>query len=125
MTTSPRAASARRKCVGGCALYVAEAPPDTEIVLDDEHDRFVWLPIEEALPKCLPPVVATGLANAAAWIEARGGALIALAGVSYRRGRRLRQRTRMHPEARAPAVGPCAGTASGERRRLAKVAGWA
>ncbi len=53
------------------ALYVAEAPPGAEIVLDDEHDRFVWLPLEEALPKCLPPVVASGLANAAAWVETR------------------------------------------------------
>jgi len=53
------------------ALYVAEAPPHTEVVLDDEHDRFLWLPLDEALPKCLPPVVATGLANAAAWLDAR------------------------------------------------------
>jgi len=53
------------------ALYVAQAPPDAEVLLDDEHDSFVWLPLEEALPKCLPPVVASGLANAAAWIETR------------------------------------------------------
>ncbi|MGH3025397.1 MAG: NUDIX domain-containing protein [Gaiellaceae bacterium] len=56
------------------ALYVAEARPDAEVVLDDEHDRFLWLPLEEALPKCLPPVVASGLANAAAWVEARATA---------------------------------------------------
>lgn len=56
------------------ALYVAEAPPDAEIVLDDEHDRFLWLPLAEALPKCLPPVVASGLTNAAAWVEARATA---------------------------------------------------
>jgi 8-oxo-dGTP pyrophosphatase MutT (NUDIX family) len=53
------------------ALYVAEAPPHAEVVLDDEHDRFLWLPLDEALPKCLPPVVASGLANAAAWLDAR------------------------------------------------------
>lgn len=53
------------------AVYVAQAPQDAEVVLDDEHDRFAWLPLKEALPKCLPPVVASGLANAAAWIEAR------------------------------------------------------
>ena len=51
------------------ALYVAQAPPNAEVVLDDEHDRFLWLPLEEALPKCLPPVVASGLSNAAAWID--------------------------------------------------------
>jgi 8-oxo-dGTP pyrophosphatase MutT (NUDIX family) len=56
------------------ALYVAHAPPDAELVLDDEHDRFLWLPLEEALPKCLPSVVASGLANAAAWIESRSSA---------------------------------------------------
>jgi hypothetical protein len=39
-------------------------------VLDDEHARFLWLPLDEALPKCLPPVVASGLANAAAWLDA-------------------------------------------------------
>jgi len=111
---------------GDVALYVAEAPPDTEIVLDDEHDRFVWLPMRRGTPE----VPASGgrdgpRQRSSVDRGSRGGALIALAGVSYRRGRRLRQRTRMHPEARAPAVGPCAGTASGERRRLAKVAGWA
>src|SRR5215204_6012266 len=53
------------------ALYVAQAPPNANIVLDDEHDRFAWLPLEEALPKCLPPVVASGLANATARLEAR------------------------------------------------------
>jgi 8-oxo-dGTP pyrophosphatase MutT (NUDIX family) len=52
------------------ALYVAEAPPRAEVVLDDEHDRFLWLPLDEALPKCLPRVVASGLANAAAWLDA-------------------------------------------------------
>jgi 8-oxo-dGTP pyrophosphatase MutT (NUDIX family) len=53
------------------ALYVAQAPPNAQVVLDYEHDRFLWLSLEEALPKCLPPPVASGLANAAAWIEAR------------------------------------------------------
>lgn len=57
------------------ALYVAQAPPHAEVVLDDEHDRFVWLTLEEALPKCLPPVVAQGLANAAVWIEAQPSAI--------------------------------------------------
>jgi 8-oxo-dGTP pyrophosphatase MutT (NUDIX family) len=53
------------------ALYAAEAPLNAEVVLDEEHDRFVWLPLAEALPKCLPGFVASGLANAAAWIEGR------------------------------------------------------
>jgi 8-oxo-dGTP pyrophosphatase MutT (NUDIX family) len=48
------------------ALYVAEAPPDAEVVLDDEHDRFVWMSLEDAVRTCLPPEVGAGIANAAA-----------------------------------------------------------
>ena len=44
---------------------------DAEVVLDDEHDQFLWLSLEDALPKCLPSMVASGLANAAGWIESR------------------------------------------------------
>jgi 8-oxo-dGTP pyrophosphatase MutT (NUDIX family) len=52
------------------ALYVARAPMDANIVLDDDHDRLLWLPIEEALPKRLPPVVGAMLSTAAGWIDA-------------------------------------------------------
>jgi 8-oxo-dGTP pyrophosphatase MutT (NUDIX family) len=51
------------------ALYLAEAGADAQVVLDHEHDELVWLPLEEALAKCLPASVAGGLANAAAAIE--------------------------------------------------------
>jgi 8-oxo-dGTP pyrophosphatase MutT (NUDIX family) len=51
------------------ALYVAQAAPGDEIRLDAEHDRFEWLPLEDALDRCVPPVVADGLANAAAWLD--------------------------------------------------------
>ena len=54
---------------GDVAHYVVQVAPDAEVVLDEEHDRFLWLPLDEALPRCLPPAVATGLAEAAAWIE--------------------------------------------------------
>jgi hypothetical protein len=53
------------------ALYVAEAAPDTDVVLGKEHDRFIWLSLAEAVPRCLPSVVGIGLANAAAWLEGR------------------------------------------------------
>ena len=56
---------------GDVALYLAEAPSDAHVVLDDEHDRFLWLPLADALPKCSPAVVAMGLANADAWLGAR------------------------------------------------------
>lgn len=52
------------------ALYVAQAAPGDAIRIDAEHDRFEWLPLEDALVRCLPPVVAQGLANAAAWLDA-------------------------------------------------------
>jgi 8-oxo-dGTP pyrophosphatase MutT (NUDIX family) len=32
------------------ALYAAEAPLNAEVLLDEEHDRFLWLPLAEALP---------------------------------------------------------------------------
>src|SRR5215218_6600426 len=40
-------------------LYVVQVSPDTAVVLDDEHDRFLWLSLEDALPKCLPTAVAS------------------------------------------------------------------
>ena len=52
------------------ALYVAQAALGDVIVLDAEHDRFEWLSLDDALEWCLPAVVAQGLANAAAWLDA-------------------------------------------------------
>jgi 8-oxo-dGTP pyrophosphatase MutT (NUDIX family) len=42
-------------------VYVAEAPPDTEIVLDAEHDRAAWVSLEEAVRVCLPPMVGASI----------------------------------------------------------------
>ena len=53
------------------ALYLAHASREAVVTLDDEHDRFEWLPLEDALTRCLPAVVADGLANAAALIVER------------------------------------------------------
>ena len=50
------------------AIYATEAPSDAEIILDDEHDEFLWLSLAEAVPKCLPSSVGMGLANVGAWI---------------------------------------------------------
>ena len=61
-----------RSATEDVALFAAQAPDGAAVVLDDEHDRFLWLTLEEALPKCLPPVVATGLANAAAYLAGAG-----------------------------------------------------
>lgn len=35
-------------------LYAAEASLDDSVVLDAEHDRFEWLPVEIAVARCLP-----------------------------------------------------------------------
>jgi predicted metal-dependent hydrolase len=45
--------------VGGAewAIYVAEAPPDVTVILDDEHDSFRWVLASEAERRCLPPMV--------------------------------------------------------------------
>jgi 8-oxo-dGTP pyrophosphatase MutT (NUDIX family) len=49
-------------------VFVAEAPADAAIVLDGEHDRYEWLPLDAAVARCLPPVVSAPLA---AFAEAR------------------------------------------------------
>jgi 8-oxo-dGTP pyrophosphatase MutT (NUDIX family) len=54
------------------AVFVAEAPVNARIVLDDEHDRFAWLPADEAGAKCLPRVVAEQLEGVAAWLARTG-----------------------------------------------------
>ena len=55
-------------------MYVGESDVAAEVVLlDDEHDRFLWLPLEKALAMCQPEVVASGLANAPRWIESQAG----------------------------------------------------
>ena len=68
----PVAARAAR-ATEDAALYVAQAATGDENRLDAEHDRFEWLPLEDALARCLPPVVAQELANAAAWLDATRG----------------------------------------------------
>ena len=40
------------------ALYAAEAGADAEVVLDAEHDRAAWLPLDQAIDLCLPARVA-------------------------------------------------------------------
>lgn len=43
------------------ALFSAEAPRGTEVILDAEHDRCAWVAPEDALARCLPSVVAAGI----------------------------------------------------------------
>lgn len=39
------------------AVYLAKAPPDAQVVLSPEHDRFLWLPAEEASLRSRPAKV--------------------------------------------------------------------
>ena len=41
-----------------CAVFAAEVEPDQEVVLDAEHDRYEWLPVDEAVARMLPASVA-------------------------------------------------------------------
>ncbi|NUT32760.1 MAG: GNAT family N-acetyltransferase [Hamadaea sp.] len=42
---------------GGWAVFAAQVPAGTAIVIDPEHDRFAWLSREAALPLILPESV--------------------------------------------------------------------
>jgi 8-oxo-dGTP pyrophosphatase MutT (NUDIX family) len=39
------------------AVYVQEVPPDAQIRLSEEHDRFLWLTAEEALALVSPEII--------------------------------------------------------------------
>jgi 8-oxo-dGTP pyrophosphatase MutT (NUDIX family) len=54
---------------GDWAIFVAEAPPDTIVTLDDEHDGSRWLPPVEALAACRPATVADAVREAIVAIE--------------------------------------------------------
>jgi 8-oxo-dGTP pyrophosphatase MutT (NUDIX family) len=41
----------------GWPVYTAEAPQDAQVTLNEEHDRFRWVPAEEAERLCLPVMV--------------------------------------------------------------------
>jgi 8-oxo-dGTP pyrophosphatase MutT (NUDIX family) len=43
------------------AVFDAVASADARVSLDDEHDRFEWLPAEAAAAKCLPPFVGAAI----------------------------------------------------------------
>ena len=51
------------------SVYASEAGPDVEITLDAEHDRFRWVPVEEAARICLPAMVGRSVAAVDAWLD--------------------------------------------------------
>jgi predicted metal-dependent hydrolase/8-oxo-dGTP pyrophosphatase MutT (NUDIX family) len=54
------------------AVYVAEAPPGAEVVLDAEHDRAAWVSLEEAVRICLPPMVGASIRAVDALLDSEG-----------------------------------------------------
>jgi 8-oxo-dGTP pyrophosphatase MutT (NUDIX family) len=51
-------------------LYLAEAPPSAPVVLDAEHDRYVWVNAGRAPALCQPDLVAQQIAAAVQLIDA-------------------------------------------------------
>jgi 8-oxo-dGTP pyrophosphatase MutT (NUDIX family) len=43
------------------AVFHLPVPPDTDITLDGEHDRFEWVDYAEALRRCSPKTVRNNL----------------------------------------------------------------
>ena len=52
-------------------VYFAEASLDAAVVIDAEHDRFEWLPVELARARCTPDLARTPLLAAIAEIRRR------------------------------------------------------
>lgn len=52
------------------AVFAAEAPPDAQVQLDAEHDRYLWVELAEARERCLPRVVGEQFACVAAALDA-------------------------------------------------------
>jgi 8-oxo-dGTP pyrophosphatase MutT (NUDIX family) len=50
---------------GEWAVFAASVPADAEIRLSAEHDRHVWLPLDDAVGLCLPAAVGEQLRAAA------------------------------------------------------------
>jgi 8-oxo-dGTP pyrophosphatase MutT (NUDIX family) len=44
------------------AVFAAEAPAGAVITLDDEHDRYAWMPAAEAVQRCMPARVGGSIA---------------------------------------------------------------
>ena len=45
----------------GWRVFTAQAPADAQVRLDAGHDRYAWVPLDQALLRCLPARVANQL----------------------------------------------------------------
>ena len=60
-------------CDAGTAAwpaYLAEAPPDVEITISPEHDRYRWVPFADAVALTTPDVVRVQVERAGRLLEA-------------------------------------------------------
>jgi 8-oxo-dGTP pyrophosphatase MutT (NUDIX family) len=55
--------------------YWAEAPDEARIILDAEHDRYVWLAPHDAVHRCAPDAPRVALARVVALLDAEHGHL--------------------------------------------------
>ena len=55
---------------GPVNVFSTEVPPHLDVVLDDEHDRYLWVSAQVACRACLPSPVATQVAAVAASLNA-------------------------------------------------------
>jgi 8-oxo-dGTP pyrophosphatase MutT (NUDIX family) len=53
------------------AVFVAEATSGDDVSLSPEHDRHVWLPLDEAMIRMAPPLVRDQLSRAARFVASR------------------------------------------------------
>ncbi len=51
------------------AVYTAKAPVDAPIILSSEHDRWRWMPAEEALALSSPQIIVAELVSAVQALE--------------------------------------------------------
>jgi hypothetical protein len=56
-------------------VYLAEASPASVVVIDAEHDRFEWLPVELAYARCTPELARAPLGAAIAQLRRQVGDL--------------------------------------------------
>jgi hypothetical protein len=54
-------------------LYIARAAADAPVLLDAEHDRFEWVPVDRVAARCAPALVQAPLAAVAQCLSALPG----------------------------------------------------
>lgn len=56
---------------GNWPVYVYQAPAETGVHLSAEHDKYCWLPFEEALALIKPEIVGDSFSATVQWLDER------------------------------------------------------